>query len=49
MNRGGSDVAAPLAVRAKRVTDKESRDEPRFARLLEYFQAENALTVLRLY
>ena len=49
VNRGCSDVAAPLAVRAKRVTDKESRDEPRFARLLEYFQAENALTVLRLY
>ena len=43
MNRGGSDVAAPLAVSAKRVTDKESRDESRFAQLREHFQAENAL------
>ena len=47
MNRGGSDVAAPLAVSAKRVTDKESRDEARFARPLEHFQLENAPEVER--
>ena len=43
MNRGCSDVAAPSAVSAKRVTDKENRDESRFAQLREHFQAENAL------
>ena len=42
MNCGCSDVAAPLAVSAKRVTDKERRDESRFARPLEHFQLENA-------
>ena len=34
LNCGCFDVAAPLAVSAKRVTDKESRDEARFARPL---------------
>lgn len=43
MNRGCSDAAASLAVSAKHVTDKRRKEEFRFARLREHFQAENAL------
>ena len=43
LNCGCFDVAAPLAVSAKRVTDKESRDESRFVQPREHFQAENDL------
>ncbi len=32
--------AVPLAVSAQRFTDKESRDEPRSARLREHFKNE---------
>ena len=44
---GGRGVAALLAVSAKRVTDKESRDESRFTRLLEYFQNDHAPEAIR--
>ena len=37
VNCGYSVGAAPLAVSAQRFTDKESRDEPRSARLREHF------------
>ena len=37
VNCGYCVGAAPLAVSAQRFTDKESRDEPRSARLREHF------------
>ena len=47
MNCGCSDVAAPSAVNAKRVTDKESRAEARFVRLREHFSSRKCSISIR--
>ena len=47
MNCGCSDVTAPSVVSAKRVTDKKSRAEARFARLREHFSSRKCSISIR--